>query len=184
MGFPRKEYWRGLPFPLPGDLPDPGMELLSPALAGRFFTTESPESEVKLLSRVWLFVSQWTIASQAPLAMGFSRQDYSSGLPFPSPGDLPKPGIEPVSFFLNPGLLHCRQTLYHLSPQGSPLFYFIPSTLKSISSEFCVYNCKKKRQQQHSSYEISPQETPPLVPQWTSFRPLPSLVCPPFSVTF
>ena len=37
----------------------------------------------------------WTIAHQAPLSMGFSRQEYWSGLPFPSPGDLPNPGIEP-----------------------------------------------------------------------------------------
>ena len=45
MGFPRQEYWSGLPFPLPGDLPDPGIEPsspASPALAGRFFTTEPP----------------------------------------------------------------------------------------------------------------------------------------------
>ena len=39
----------------------------------------------------------WTIACQAPLSMGFSRQEYWSGLPFPSPGDLPDPGIEPGS---------------------------------------------------------------------------------------
>ena len=39
----------------------------------------------------------WTVARQAPLAMGFSRQEYWSGLPFPSPGDLPDPGIEPWS---------------------------------------------------------------------------------------
>ena len=42
MGFPRQEYWSGQPFPSPGDLPDPGIELVSPALAGRFFTTEPP----------------------------------------------------------------------------------------------------------------------------------------------
>ena len=40
MGFPRQEYWSGLPFPPPGDLPHPGMEIVSPALAGGFFTTE------------------------------------------------------------------------------------------------------------------------------------------------
>ena len=39
----------------------------------------------------------WTIASQAPLSMGFSRQEYWSGLPFPTPRDLPNPGIEPAS---------------------------------------------------------------------------------------
>ena len=52
---------------------------------------------VKLLSRVWLFATPWTIAYQARPFMGFSRQDYQSGLPFTSPGDLPDPGIEPRS---------------------------------------------------------------------------------------
>ena len=42
MGFPRQEYWSGLLFPSPGDLSDPGTELVSPALAGRFFATEPP----------------------------------------------------------------------------------------------------------------------------------------------
>ena len=42
MGFLRQEYWSGLPFPAPGALPDPGIEALSPALAGGFFTAESP----------------------------------------------------------------------------------------------------------------------------------------------
>ena len=52
---------------------------------------------VKSLSRVWLFVTPWTVAYQAPLSMGFSRQEYWSGLPFPSPGDLPNPGVKPRS---------------------------------------------------------------------------------------
>ena len=42
MGFPRQEYWRGLPFPFPGDLPDPGIEFAFPASADGFFTTEPP----------------------------------------------------------------------------------------------------------------------------------------------
>ena len=54
-------------------------------------------SEVKLLSRVRLFASPWTVANEAPPSMGFSRQEYWSGVPFPSPGDLPNPGIEPGS---------------------------------------------------------------------------------------
>ena len=49
------------------------------------------------LSRVQLFVTPWTVAHQASLSMGFSRQEYWSGLPFPSPEDLPDPGIEPWS---------------------------------------------------------------------------------------
>ena len=48
-------------------------------------------------SEVQLFVSPWTVAYQAPPSMGFSRQEYWSGLPFPSPGDLPNPGIKPGS---------------------------------------------------------------------------------------
>jgi len=50
--------------------------------------------KVKLLSHVRLLVTPWTTAYQAPLSMGFSRHEYWSGLPFPSPGDLPIPGIE------------------------------------------------------------------------------------------
>ena len=49
---------------------------------------------MKQLSHVQLFVTPWTVAHQAPPSMGFSRQEYWSGLPFPSPGDLPNPGIE------------------------------------------------------------------------------------------
>ena len=53
--------------------------------------------EVKSLSRVRLFTTPWTVVYQASPSMGFSRQEYWSGLPFPSPGDLPDPGIEPGS---------------------------------------------------------------------------------------
>ena len=52
---------------------------------------------VKSLSRVRLFAAPWTVGHQAPPSMGFSRQEYQSGLLFPSPGDLPHPGIEPGS---------------------------------------------------------------------------------------
>ena len=48
-------------------------------------------------SRVWLFGTVWTVVLQAPLSMGFSRQEYWSGLPFLPPGDLPDPGLEPTS---------------------------------------------------------------------------------------
>ena len=67
VGFPRQEYWSGLPFPSPGDLPDLGIKPMSSALAGRFFTTEPPgkASESKLMSRRMLislktyFSSTW-----------------------------------------------------------------------------------------------------------------------------
>ena len=55
---------------------------------------------MKSLSRVRLFATPWTAAHQAPPSMGFSRQEYRSGLPFPSPGDLPDPGIKPRSLTL------------------------------------------------------------------------------------
>ena len=59
-------------------------------------------------SRVQLFATPWTVAHQALLSMGFSRQEYWSGLPCPPPRDLPNPGIEPH-------LPYCRQILYQLS---------------------------------------------------------------------
>ena len=70
---------------------------------------EQQERKVKPLSHVQLFVTPWSVAYQAPPSMGFSRQWYWSGSPFPSPGDLP-----------NPGLPRCRQILYHLSRQRRP----------------------------------------------------------------
>ena len=66
-------------------------------------------------------VTPWTVVHQVPLSMKFSRRESWSGLPFPSPGDLSDPGVEP-------GLLYCRQNLYCLSYQGispppAPFFY-------------------------------------------------------------
>ena len=71
-----------------------------------------------MFSCVWLFETPWTVAHQAPLSMGFSRQEYWSGLPFPSMRIFLTQG-------LNPGLPHCRQMLYHLSYQGSLLTVLI-----------------------------------------------------------
>ena len=74
---------------------------LLPSSLLRFYSTcksgQILDVWVKLLSRVQLFVILWTVAYQAPPSMEFSRQEYWSGLPFPSPGDLPDPGIEPRS---------------------------------------------------------------------------------------
>ena len=50
-----------------------------------------------VFSHIQLFTSPWMVACQAPLSMGFSQQEYWSGLPFPPPGDLPDPGIESMS---------------------------------------------------------------------------------------
>ena len=64
--------------------------------------------KVKSLSRVRLFETPWTAAYQAPPSMGFSKQEYLSGLPFPSPGDLPDPGIESVSPTFQADALICE----------------------------------------------------------------------------
>ena len=89
------------------------MSLTFPTLADGFFTTRANiHMCVLMLSRsscVQLFVTPWTLACQAPLSMGFSRQEYWSGLPCPPPRHLP-----------NPDLLHCRWILSHLIHQGSP----------------------------------------------------------------
>ena len=95
-------------------LPTPGLYILDTSEMGM-----DPKiwlkiiRKVKLLSRVWLFGSPWTVAYQAPLSMDFSRQEYWSGLPLLLEGIFPTQGS-------NPGLLHCRQMLYHLNQQGSP----------------------------------------------------------------
>ena len=68
----------------------------------------------------WLLVTPWTMACQAPLSMGFSRQEYWSGLPCPAPGDLPNPGIRPIVSYTS---CNGRQVLYH----WHHLFYSIHS---------------------------------------------------------
>ena len=90
--------------------------------------TQIIENTLCMLSRfscVWLFTTLWTIAHQAPLPMGFSGQEYWSGLPCPSPGDLPNPGTEPASLmspalagelFTNNTTCHSRYGSYISSP--------------------------------------------------------------------
>ena len=82
-------------------------------------------SEGESLSRVRLFVTPWTVAYRAPQSMGFSRQEYWSGLPFPSPGDLLDPGVEPTSL-MSPAL---RVDALLLSHWGSPChFTYLPNS--------------------------------------------------------
>ena len=73
-----------------------------------------------LLSHIQIFVTPWTVARRAPPSMGFSRQEYRSGLPFPSPRESSWPSDQ------TRGLPHCRQILYHLNHQG-----ILDSILKS-----------------------------------------------------
>jgi len=72
-----------------------------------------------LISHVQLFATPWTLACQLPLSMDFSRQEYWTGSPFPSPGNLPDTGIEPVSPVTHTG----RQILLPLSHLGSSNFF-------------------------------------------------------------
>ena len=168
-GIFRQEYWSGLPFPSPGDLPNPGIEPSSPALqvdslpaepqgkpicwhrlpglpwatskagCGRLCPgvhlalyptsplTFTPRLSaigggggVQSLIRVWFFCDPMNcVAHQAPLPMGFPRQEYWRGLPFPFPGDLPNPGVEPES----PALQMDSLPLSHLGSL-SPMLIF------------------------------------------------------------
>ena len=75
-----------------------------------------------VLSHVWLSVTLWTVALQAPLTMEFYRQEYWSEFPFPPPGDLPSPGIEQTSPALQ-WILYRYNSLLLLSHLGSPYIY-------------------------------------------------------------
>ena len=189
MGFLRQEYWSGLPFPSPGDLPNPG-KTVSPALAGRFFTTESPgkpfthftylyitaataakslqscltlcdpmdcslpgfsvhgilqartlkwvvisfsnawnwKVKVKSFSRVWLLATPWAAAYQAPPSMGFSKQEYWTGVPLPSPLYITMTSKYLFCFHLG---LPCLPAIILFSPQ---LFVHVGGHDKSLFS--------------------------------------------------
>ena len=120
MGFSGQGYWSGLPFPAPGDLPDPGIEPRSPALQADSLCTElrgfwlNCAVRAKLL-QLWqvLCDPMDCIACQVLPSMEFSRQECWSGLAFPSPGDLPDPGIESASPALTGGF-------FTTVPSGNP----------------------------------------------------------------
>ena len=78
------------------------------------------------------WAAPWTVSYQAPLSMGFSRQEYWSGLPFPFPGDLPNPGIKPGS----PAL---QADVYCLSHQGSPDSLDVYEWMISVNSVSCIF---------------------------------------------
>ena len=146
MGFSRQEYWSGLPCPPPGDLPCPGtkpVSPVSPALQVDSLLLSLLGSPILNICvcvcvcahvctcmcvfshfiHVWLFVTLWIVAHRFPLSMGFSRQEYWSGLPYPSLGDLPNSGIEPESpespaLKAEPFTLS-HQGIYHLTLEPS-----------------------------------------------------------------
>ena len=90
----------------------------------------SERKKVKLLSRVQLFVTPWIVAYQAPPSMEFSRQEYRSGSPFPSPGELP--GMEPAS----PAF---RADATPSEPPGKPTVVDTLFNMKSGTNENCVF---------------------------------------------
>ena len=85
------------------------------------------------LSCVRLFATPWTVAYQAPPSMGFSRQEYWRGLPFPSPGDLPDPGIKPGSPTLQADALPSEPPEKPLSEGGSENYICL------VFKKYCVY---------------------------------------------
>ena len=86
----------------------------------------------QLLSRVWHSETPWTAAHQTPLSMGFPRQEYWSGLPCPSPGDLPNPGVEPRSPALQADSFNAEPSGKSRCPYSSPEFFFWPKPVSKI----------------------------------------------------
>ena len=99
---------------------------------------------VKSFSRVRLFRTPWTVACQAPLSMGFSRQEYWSELPFPSPGDLPDAGIEPWSPMLWADSLPSK-------PPGKPYLASINWLCCESGAETCIWFGNMTRSQEQGT---------------------------------
>ena len=81
----------------------------------------------KLLQLCPTLCNPMTVAHQVPLSMGFPRQEYWSGLPCPSPGDLPDPGIGPMS----PGALAMQEDSFNAKPQEKPIFKYTKALCSS-----------------------------------------------------
>ena len=101
-------------------------------------------SVISHFSHVWLFVTPWTVAHQTPLSMGLSRPEYWSGLPFPPPGALPNPGIEPgvMSYVscIGTGAIFSFQILLSLNAIFSIYFHFCVSHFfPGISQSIYLY---------------------------------------------
>jgi len=122
-------------------------------------------------SPVWLCVILWTTSCQAPLLMGFSKQEYWGGLPCPPPGDLPDPGIKPVSL---------------MSPALASRFFITSATWEAdnmgkYSKKWHNINSQLKEPQQCTTYPISTSQQPTILLfgiQNTQFRFLKGLLTP------
>ena len=91
-------------------------------------------------SHVWLFVTPWSIVHQAPLSMRFPRQAYWSGLPFPSLGDLPNPGIEPEPPALAGRFFTAESSRGPERSWLSPFKFVLSKSLNSRNSTFWIYH--------------------------------------------
>ena len=100
---------------------------------------------MKSLSHVQLFANPWTVAYQASLSMGFSRQECWSGLPFPSPGDLPDPGIEPRSPALQADALPSEPILVWTASQNTRVdcYFLLQGILLTHGLNPCLLNCRR-----------------------------------------
>ena len=111
--------------------------------------------------QAWIFIGRtdvtlWTVAHQAPLSMGFSRQEYWSGLPFPSPGDLPDPGIEPRSSALQADTLTSEPRGKSKINKNMHLSWTVrrwnQSILKNIKPEYSLEGLMLKLKLQYFEY--------------------------------
>ena len=116
----------------PGDLSDPGILHLLQWKVCSLPLAPPGKSRKKRVSHPVVSdpATPWTVAFQAPLSMGFPRQEYWSGLPFPSPGVLPDPGIKARSPVLPPGKPRTTSQIKH-----SKLILWVKSTLRNHKAE-------------------------------------------------
>ena len=148
MGFPREEYWRGLPFPSPGDLP-PGIKPASPALAGRFFTTEPPGKSNRLLKPLQfcqshsltyqaLIIFPWKCLSRATLSPPLPNNPSSLILNYKCfcIPQIAEASDQALSYIL----MHCfHQVLPCICLQGSmdqSVAWLVPHTWKAHTFSF------------------------------------------------
>ena len=144
---------------------------VQPSYKWRFVSTAYVISH---FSHVHLFATPWTVAHQALLSMGFSRQGYWSRLPCPPPGDLPHPGIKPWSYVSCIG----RWVLNHYCHLGS-LFYSLDFVHANTQAGelLRLLKAEEGEEQRHSQVCLAPKHTPPhhcdSLSRGSSFHPLP-----------
>ena len=109
------------------------------------------------------FVTPWTAACQGPLSMGFSSPEYWSGLPFPSPGDLPRPGIEPTSPALVGGFFTTEPPGKPLQCVGSQVIMLYTLNIYNLFDDYSSIKLKKIKRDTHG-IPMNNCEFEPLVP--------------------